>query len=148
MFQIYNTTLVTSSGKNQQVHFDGIYYLVAKELNTVLQIRSNGSPKLKGVKFSRQNEFEDFKVYKLVDDTMTNIDYNLIRFYEKLIEREELKRVYLSVVKNQIHLGIWFKKHPLRKQKRIDLEKINQIYQLYMDQLQMIQSLSDLDTYL
>ena len=56
-FDIYDCTMTTSSGNSQQTHFDGTYIRIQKQLNTMVQVRSNGSPKLKGVKFAALRYF-------------------------------------------------------------------------------------------
>ncbi len=146
-FNIYDCTMTTSSGNSQQTHFAGVYFVVNRQLNTSLQIRTNGSPKLKGVKFDRQDEFDGLKVYKEREQNMTNIDHTLLTFMNRFSENEEYKRVYLSVVDGQIHLALWFKKNPANKQKIINIETMNRLKEYFMSEYQIINDISSIDSF-
>ena len=147
LFNIYDCRLITSSGNSQQTHFYGVYFVLNKQFNTSLQIRTNGSPKLKGAKFSRQEGFEGLKVYKEKEQTMTNIDHTLLTFMTKLSENKDYKRVYLSVIDGQIHLALWYRKHPVKKEKVITLEGLNRLSAYIMSEYQMINVLSQIDNF-
>jgi len=146
-FDIYDCKMVTSSGQSQQTHFDGVYYILEKELNTSIQLRSNGSPKLRKTKFIKQEGYTDFKVFKQQEQNLSNIDYQLIRFYEKLIDNPDYKRVYLGVTDNKIHLALWYKKHPARKQKQLTLETYNRLYSYFLNEYKLITEIDSIEAY-
>ena len=146
-FNIYDCSITTSSGNSQQTHFSGVYFVLNRQLNTSIQIRTNGSPKLKGVKFDRQEGFEGLRVYKEREQSMTNIDHTLLSFMNKLSENEEYKRIFLSVVDGQIHLGLWYKKNPLGKEKVMTIEVLNRLATYFMSEYQMINDLSAIDNF-
>ena len=146
-FNIYDCSMTTSSGNSQQTHFSGVYFVLNRQFDTSLQIRTNGSPKLKGVKFDRQDGFEGLRVYKEREQSMTNIDHTLLTFMNKLSENEEYRRVYLSVVDGQMHLGLWYKKNPLGKEKVMTVEVLNRFATYFMSEYQMINNLSAIDNF-
>lgn len=144
-FDIFDTTLMTSNGKSQSIHFDGVYYIIHKNIDTTLQVRSNGTPKLKGVKFEKCKEFENIKVFKKLEENVSNIDYTFINFVVKLLENETYKRVYLSVVEDEIHLAVWFKKHPLRKPKSFDCTILNQIANSFLEEIDLANEIDSIN---
>lgn len=146
-FNIYECSLVTSNGKNSQTHFNGVYFVLNKSINTSLQIRTNGSPKLKGVKFDKQDEFEDIRVYKEKDQSMLNIDYLFVTYMNKLAMNEEYKKVFLSIVDGQIHLGIWYKNIPTKKQKNLTIESYNKLAAYFISEYQLLTELAGIDNY-
>ena len=144
-FDVYDCTMTTSNGKSQTVHFDGFYYVLNKQLNTTLQVRTSGSPKLKGVKYDRLKEYEEIKVYKPINQSVSNIDDMFIRYVKQLNDSEEYKRVYLSIVDGSLHLGITPRKNILRKQKIFDLAVLNNIADELFDEYKLINELEKLD---
>lgn len=146
-FDIYDCTMTTSSGKNQQTHFDGLYITIHKQLNTMVQIRSNGSPKLKGIKFDRKEEVENIRVFKEREKDLSNLDFSYIRFVSRLIENPLYKRVYFSIVDGEIHLALWYKKHPARKQKNFTVESLNNVYNVFFDEYKLINEIISIDSY-
>lgn len=146
-FNIYDTTMTTSSGKNQTTHFNGVYITLDKQFNTCIQIRTNGSPKLKGVSFDKNKEIEGIKVYKESGKELTNIDLQLIQFATKLSQNQLYKKVYLGVVDGQIHLALWYRKHPARKQKSITVETMNKLYTYFLSEYTLINNLANIEAY-
>jgi hypothetical protein len=146
-FDIYDCTMTTSNGKNQQTHFDGTYIIIKKQLHSIFQARSNGSPKLKGVKFDRVEEAEDMKVYKERDKDLSNLDLVYLRYINRLKENPQYKRVYFSIVDGEIHLALWYKKHPARKQKIFTIETLNKVYNVFYDEYKLINEINEMDSY-
>lgn len=146
-FDIYDCIMLTSSGKSQQVHFDGVYFRLHKTMNTSIQIRTSGFPSLKGTKFSRHKEFEDIKVYKEKDETVNELDKVVIDFIRKLRKQNDYKAIFFSVVKGQIHLGLWFRKHPARKQKTMSVKKLNDLRSYFLSEGDLVKEIENLDNY-
>lgn len=146
-FDIYDCTMTTSSGKNQQTHFDGTYIIIRKQLHTLLQVRTNGSPKLKGVKFDRLEEVEDIRAYKERDIDISNLDLTYIRYISRLRDNPEYKKTYFSIVDGEIHLALWYKKHPARKQKSFTLEVLNKVYDVFLNEYKLINEIIAIDSY-
>lgn len=146
-FNIYDCTMITSTGNSSQTHFSGVYFVLNRQVNTSIQIRTNGSPKLKGIKFNRLDEFEGLRVYKQRDQSMTNMDHTLVAFMNKLSEDPKYKRVFLSVVGGEIHLGLWYKVNPLGKIKVLSVERLNVLATYFMSEYKMIEKLSEIDNY-
>ena len=146
-FNIYDCTMTTSNGKNQQTHFDGMYFVLNKRISSTLQVRANGSPKLKGVKFKRFPEFEHMKVYKEEGHEITNLDQQFLGYAERLSQRIEYKRVYLAIVDGEIHLALWYRKHPTRKHKGISMEMLNKAYEHFLGEYKMIGELANIGNY-
>lgn len=146
-FEIYDTTLTTSSNNSQQTHLDGIYYVLHKKLDTRIQIRTQGKPRVKGLKFDKVETRQNLKVYKEVEKHLNEIDYKLISFAENIDKANNMKHVYLSVVEDEIHLAMWYKKHPARKYKKISIDILNQLYAYFMSELEYLETLANIETY-
>lgn len=146
-YSIYDCTMTTSSGNNQQTHFDGTYFLLRKTTNTTLQVRSNGSPKFKGVKFTLQEGSSNLKVYKKTEESVNSIDHLFIRFMEQLAENPNHKRVYLSVTGEEIHLGLWFKKDPTRRQKTFNIDVLNNYAKYFLSEYELCNKIDSIDNY-
>jgi len=146
-FDIYDCTMTTSSGNSQQTHFDGTYIRIQKQLNTMVQVRSNGSPKLKGVKFDRKEEVENLRVFKEREKDLSNLDLSYVRFISRLNETTQYKRVYFSVVDGEIHLALWHKKHTARKQKPFNVEALNNVYNVFFNEFKLINEVVSIDSY-
>ncbi len=144
-FDIYDTVLTTSNGKSQTVHFNGVYYIVRVNTNSYLQVRTKSSPKLKGVKFNRQKEIEDIRVFTEDEKQLLNTDYQYINFVKKLLSYEEYKHIELSVIPNEIHLGLTYFKHPTRKQKDLTFEKVNNIMNVFKNELKLAESIASIN---
>jgi len=146
-FNIYDCLMTTSNGKSQQTHFDGVYFVLEKNVNTSLQVRTNGSPRLKGIKFDKQPEFQEIRVYKEIEQTMKSIDNQFVRFVSDLSRNQEYKKVYLSIIDGQIHLGLWYKNHPARKQKMMTVETLNSLYTFFLNEYKLLNDIEKLDVY-
>lgn len=146
VFNIFDTTIKTSTGNGEQIHFNGIYYILDKKINTSIQIRTNGSPKFKGIKFNRLDDFKDLRVYKKEEEVMMNIDHILLNFMKELLEKKIYVKLYLSVVENQIHLALWNVSHPARKQKVVTESSVKAITEYFMSELALVNEIGDLDT--
>ncbi len=146
-FDIYDCTMITSSGNSQQTHFNGVYFILKKDINTTLQIRTNGSPKKKGIKYDKHKDIDDIKVYSEQGKTLMNIDHSYLNFMRKLRENENYNKVFLSIVNNEVHLGIWYKKHPARRHKSIDLNTLNQMIKYFQSEYKLINEIDNIDSF-
>ena len=145
-FDIYDTTLTTSSNNSQQTHLDGIYYVLHKKLETKIQVRTRGKARIKGIKFEEVETRQNLKVYKEVKTHLNAIDYKLISFVENIEKANHLKQIYLSVVEDEIHLAIWYKIHPAKKQKKMTINILNQFYEYFMSELEQVQAIANLES--
>jgi len=146
-FDIYDCTMTTSSGKSQQTHFDGTYIIIHKQLHSLLQVRTNGSPKMKGIKFDRKEEVDNIRAFKEKEKELSNLDLSYVRFIVRLSEDPQYKRIYFSIVDGEIHLALWHKKHPARKQKTFTVESLNNIYNVFFDEYKLINEMIAIDSY-
>jgi hypothetical protein len=143
-FNIYDCTLTTSNGNSQTTHFNGVYISIDKQLNTSIQVRTNGSPKRKGIKYDKVEEITDFKVYKEQTEHMTNLDYSLVQFMTRLKQDFMYKKIYLSVNNNKISLALWYKKHPARKMSAVNMTQMNEVYRYFLSELELIDTLDSI----
>lgn len=141
-FNIFETILTTSSGKSQQTHFNGVYYILKKHTNTIIQVRTSGSPKVKGVKYYRDDSESEIKVYKLENQNLNNTDMSYINFVKKQRQMENVKNVYLAVIENEIHFAVWYRNKPNRKVNPLYLEALNSYKRYFMDELKLLEELS------
>lgn len=140
-FSIYDCLMTTSSGQYQQTHLNGIYMVIEKDVETTIQIRPNGKPRIKGVKYQKSSDYLLYKVYKVEDERLNEQDKKMITLYETLSHQPNHKKVYISVVENEVHIAIWYKKHPARKQKALTLQTVNTLEKYFMDDIKIINQL-------
>ncbi len=141
-FDIFDVTLVTGGGKNKQVHFSGIYFVV-KHANTAdFQLRSHSRPHLKGVKYIKNEDVKDIKVYLREGNSISNIEYKFIDTLERLNRNLKAKKIYLSLIKDEIHFA-YVPKVPIRKQYDLTVEKINKVYTAFLEEIRIIDELAE-----
>lgn len=144
-FHIYDVILTTSSNNSQQTHFDGIYFVLNKPTQTVIQIRTNGKPRVKGRKYDKVETKSELKVFKETDQHMNSLDYKYLEHIDKISRNIDIKRIYFSSVNRQLHLAIWYKNHPARKQKNVSFETLNKLTQYFLSELQVMENLLEID---
>lgn len=144
-FHIYDTILTTSSNNSQQTHFDGIYFVLNKPTQTIVQIRTNGKPRVKKHKYVKVETQSELKVFKEIDQHINNLDYKYLNYIEKMSKSTEIKRIYFSSKENQLHLAIWYKKHPTRKQKSISLDRLNILTERFLGEFQLMEDLLEIE---
>lgn len=139
-FDIYDIQLITGSGKDRRVHLDGIYFVIKVSNYNTFQIRSNGSPHLKGTKYSKVEDINDIKVYVEEGKMLANTDYNYIETVKRFKLRLNAKKIFMSMVHNEIHFA-FVPINKIRKQKSLTNEKLNQIYSYFIDEINIIDEL-------
>ncbi len=103
-FSIINCTVITSTGKSTQVHFDGFYIIIKNPVSQMFQIRTDGKPSVKGVKFER-NDQNGYRTFVEVDSN-TVIDSRFTSLFEQIMNRVQLKRLYIGSDLNEFHIAI------------------------------------------
>lgn len=141
-FDIFDTILITGSGKNKHVHLNGMYFVVKKSNPTLFQVRTNGKPHLKGIKYDRVEDIEEYKVYLEEGKTMSNIEHKFMETVTRLKRNLKAKKVYLSVTHNEIHFA-YVPKVPIRKQYNISILQMNEVYNDFLDEIRFIDELVD-----
>jgi hypothetical protein len=144
MFQIIDCIMTTSSGNSQVTHFYGSYIYFQIPGQTNLQVRTNGSPKVKDTKYKKIDVNDNFKVYKPLGIELTEIDHSYIHFMNNLWKDKKFKHLYLSINQQSCHLALWYKKNPLRKRKVFSLDSLNEYYKDFMFELHFIDDLEQL----
>lgn len=140
-FKIIDCVMTTQSGNNQVTHFHGSYFHIQKPGQEELQIRTNGSPKIKGEKYEKVSEEGPLKIYKPVGIEITDSDQKYIKFMSSLKKDETFKHIYLGVNKQSCHLALWYRKNPMRKKKDFSIDTLNQYYKDFMFELNLINEL-------
>lgn len=140
-FSICDSIISTSTGDSQATLFDGSYFYLEKQGTTDLQIRTTGSPKLKGMKFKKVNYDSQLKVYKPINQELNIIDKKYLDFMESIKKNDRYRHLYLSINKEGMHLALWYKKYPLRKKKPLTLDVLNQYYKDFMDEISFVKQL-------
>ncbi|BCR35461.1 hypothetical protein [Mariniplasma anaerobium] len=144
-FHIYDTMLTTSTNNGQQTHFDGIYFVLNKSTHTIVQVRTNGKPRVKGHKYVKVDTQSELNVFKEVDHNISSLDYKYLNFIEKLSQNLDIKRVYFSSVEHQLHLALWYKNHPGRKLKNISYETLNKLTEYFLSEFKLMEDLLEID---
>ncbi|MGE4319951.1 MAG: hypothetical protein AB7E61_00715 [Acholeplasmataceae bacterium] len=126
-FDLFDLSIVTNSGQSSTTHFDGIYFKMHTELNTEVQIRNLSKPRVKGLKFDVVRQDEKVKVFKPENQHMNEEDERLYVLMKPFYQDMRIRYAFLSVVNHELHLAIWYKKHPLRRFKTFDINQLNEI---------------------
>ena len=141
-FHLYDCQLTTSNGKSQTTHFNGIYIVIKKAHLHKFQVRSQGSPKLKGIKFKKDDTYTDQKVYVEEEQSLTDDMKRYISFFKSKLQHPLYKRLYFSTVEDEVHFAIWYRNHPARKLKVISLDSVNHVYAYFMNEYDIVNELS------
>ncbi len=102
---IYDAYIYTQSNNGRVVHFDGIYYVLKIPNNVYFQLRSNGSPKLKGTKFKKFQTDPLMKEY-VKEDEEERIDSKYYSLFNFLKEDIPKRKIYIGGIENELHIGI------------------------------------------
>lgn len=143
-FTIYDTVIVTSSGKSSTTHFNGIYMVIKSNHDTYLQIRSSGKPRLKNITFEERENIKGFKIFTKQQDIGTVSYHVFVDELEKLRNQNSLRAIDLSIIPGEMHLGMYYKMQPARKQKEINQSIINHLYQHFLYELEIVDTLAEL----
>ncbi len=143
-FDIYDCIMTTSNGKSQQTHFDGTYYIVHRSLNTIVQARTKGSPRIKGKKLFRRKEVTNLKYYTESDQMIDSKDRQIMEFYEKVIIDPNIKSVYMGTNRDEVHLAVWYRKHPARKNKNVSINVLNAYKDTFEAELNVLEDINNI----
>lgn len=138
-FIIYDLKLITGGGQYQQTHLDGLYFITKVSCGNVFQIRSNGKPSTKLHQFEKQDLDEEFKVYLKYGSSIDLIERAFLSKMKELKIRLNAKKVYLSMMDNNLHFAYSGKDIP--RGKRISSNRINELYQIFIDEIKLIDEL-------
>jgi len=138
--------MTTQAGNNQVTHFMGSYIYFQKPSETELHIRTSGSPKFKDQKFEKVVAEVPLKVYKPVGSTLSDIDQRYIRLMDNLKKDDRFRHLYFGINKQSCHLGLWYRKNPMRKMKHINLDILNQYYKAFITELEFIHTLENIES--
>jgi hypothetical protein len=136
-FQILDCSLITGGGQYQQVHLNGMYLFFKVPSAVSIQIRTHGKPQGKNLGLEKFEQIEEVKVYLPSGKTMDTAEKLLLQKFKELKMRLSLKYLYLSLGDNILHLA-YVPKPRLRAQNKVTPEKLNQIYQEFKSELDLI----------
>lgn len=139
-FDLYDVRLVQSNGQSTTVHFDGLLRVVKVAYDTNIQIRTQGKPHVKGVKYLKIDKLDELVIFKPEGQTLGEVDQSLIDLFKQIYDPNTMKHMYLSANHQQLALAIRYKKHPLVKPKKFDMTIVNQ----YLEKIQKEIELTDL----
>lgn len=145
-FDIYDLLLITGSGKNRTVHFNGTYFVIKNNYSSSLQVRTNGRPHKKGIKYNKVEDINDIKVFHEDGKMLSNLDYKYVRYVKELKTKLGLKKIYLSVTANEIHLA-YIPVAKVRKQRNLSIEKLNEIYDYFLNEVNIIEEIVSRNNY-
>ena len=139
-FDIFDAIFITGNGQNNHVHFSGIYLITKYKNPSLFQVRSHSKPSRKGVKYNRVEEYNDFRVFVEEGKNMTNTEHKYIDVVNRLKRNLHAKKIYLSLTEDEIHFA-YVPKEQIRKQYNITVEKMNQLYTIFLDEISIIDEL-------
>ncbi|MFW5889222.1 MAG: hypothetical protein ACOCUD_02455 [Bacillota bacterium] len=145
-FTIYDCRLITGGGQYQQVHHDGLYFCIKLPINDFLQIRSKGKPISKEYSFERYDGNTEERLYIKPDKNFTNLHHLYLKIYQELKIRLNAKRIYLSIIDNNLHFA-YVSKFKMRTQKNLDKDKLNKLYQDFISEIKLVDELVSVADY-
>lgn len=101
-FKFGHIILAHSNGKSQTVDFDGLYY-VFPLVSDQVQIRTNGKPHKKGVKYYRHEQVE-LRYYSTSE--MGYVDQSMISLFEHIKREYQPKKLYLATTGTELHIAV------------------------------------------
>ena len=140
---IYDTKLYTSNKNSTRTYFDGIYYVLNKDFNTNLQVRTEGKPSVKGTKFYQIEKYNNIKVYKPEGETVSSLDEEFIAYFNRILKSPKVKSLFISVVRNEVHLALWTINPQGRACKEITKTSLDALYNYYVNEPKILDSLLD-----
>jgi len=140
---IYDARLYTSNNNSTHTYFDGIYYVLHRDFNSTLQVRTEGKPRVKGTKFYRIEKYKDFEVYKPEGETVSSLDEEFIAYFDQLLKSTQVKSLFLSVVRNEVHLALWTINPQGRDCKEITKSSLEALYNYYVNEPKILDDLAD-----
>lgn len=138
-FDLFELALITGNGKNQHTHLDGMYIVTSNKTDIIQQIRTNGSPHLKGVKYRLIEKDLGYKLY-LSDESETlspNKRYSDI--FLSVMNDTMYKKAYMSVIENETHFAVH--KVRLYKYKKIELNNMTNLYENIVSFIKLVDEL-------
>ena len=135
-FDLFDLTLITGNGKNQRTHLNGIYIVTSNKTNIIQQIRTHGSPHLKGVKYRLIEK--DFQYKLFLDDESETFNQNK-RYYDifsSIMNDTMYKIAYMSVIKNETHFAIH--KFKLYKHNKINSDNMTNLYEDILSLIKLV----------
>lgn len=138
-FDMYETILVTSNGKSQSIHFNGIYIVTQSNESFYQQIRTNGSPHLKGVSYNLIEKIDGYKNYISNESEMIGVNYQYVNLFKNLHDSLEYKKAYMSIIEKEVHFAV----HPvtLYKYKKLSFEDLDKAYEEIKSLIELVDKL-------
>ncbi len=144
-FVIFDVKLITGGGQYQQVHLDGLYFITKVHCDNIFQIRSNGRPSTKQYQFDKHEMDDEFKVFTKSGTNVDLIERTFLSKVKELKTRLNARKIYLSVMDNNLHLAYMGKEIP--RGKGINSSQINHLEQVLIDEIKLIDELVSLTDY-
>lgn len=104
-FELYQCQISSSNGKSQTVHFNGSYFVIPRRQSLYLQVRTNGSPALKGVKYSKVSDDKSMRIFIEKNKQEPSELSTYISIFQK-IEMLNPMKLYMSVTHDAIHVAV------------------------------------------
>ncbi len=136
-FQLFDLMLITGGGQYQQTHLNGFYLYTKVKSDQVIQIRSSGKPQTKRHQYSLIEGETGLSVYIKSGESLDSLEKMLIQKVKELKERLSAKHIYLSINEGVLHFAFMSKKKQ-RNQTRLDIEKLNEIYQTFLSEINLV----------
>ena len=122
---LYDAYLYTQSNNSTIVYLDG-FYIVQRSLQVpIFQLRSWGHPISKETRYVKLQNRTGLKEF-VAEHVLGDIEDKYYRIYERLLVDFQSKKVYLSGVKDTLHLAVNVKKLP-RRVKTLNQESYDQL---------------------
>lgn len=125
-FELYDLTLTSGSGNNQQTHLNGIYIVLKNDTVIHQQIRTHGKPRLKGTDYRKIESDYEHRVYLKEELNDRDLIEKYKDIFSSVMDDSEKRKGYLSVIEKETHFAL----HPFKlyKNRKFTLESMNTVY--------------------
>jgi len=136
---LYDAYIYTQSNNATVVHLNGNYIIMETFNNDYFQLRHNGRPALKGIKFEKVVTDDVVKHY-IEQDSNKRIESKYIGLYQSLKDNDPKRKVFIGGIPNELHLASFNSFLP-RKVKVLDRNLYGSL------RATLVQTLLDLEQY-
>jgi hypothetical protein len=136
-FVLYDCMLITGGGQYQQTHLNGIYLYFNIPVDCTMQLRTKGKPQIKKHQFVKIATENEFSVYKADNEPLSHFERLLIQKTKELKMKLGASHMYMNMSDGIMHLA-YQSKNLKRGQRKLDSASVNEIYQYFSFELQII----------
>lgn len=140
---LYDAYLYTQSNNSTVVYLDGFYMVLRSTQVPVFQLRSWGRPVSKETRYTRLQNRTGLKEF-VAENNRGGIEEKYYRMYDRLLIDFTSKKVFLSGLKDELHLAVNVKKLP-RRVKTLNQESYDQLKSTLLSAVSTLEAIDQYD---